>query len=149
MLINLSKTENKSVVSVKNEIKLGTTVDPTEVKYEEKGYAPGYDPKKVDDSGNKREVEFLNQVIDLYRQEIGDKQLILPCQTLLQLIKTMTGADDVVADVEEEGCIPAIKKKLKGIYLVKNNESFCMKYTDGTNWRRLQEMGISTRYVYV
>ena len=141
MLINLSKTENKSVVSVKNEIKLGTTVDPTEVKYEPH--------KKVDESENKREVEFLNQVIDLYRQEIGDKQLILPCQTLLQLIKTMTGADDVVADVEEEGCIPAIKKKLKGIYLVKNNESFCMKYTDGTNWRRLQEMGISTRSVYV
>ena len=144
MLINLSKTENKSVVSVKNEIKLGTTVDPTEVKYEEKGCG---DPKKEPE--NRREVEFLNQVIDLYRQEIGDKQLILSCQTLLQLIKTMTGADDVVADVEEEGCIPAIKKKLKGIYLVKNNESFCMKYTDGTNWRRLQEMGISTRSVYV
>lgn len=142
MLINLSKTENKSVVSVKNEIKLGTTVDPTEVKYEDAQH-------KQEVSDNKREVEFLNQVIDLYRQEIGDKQLILPCQTLLQLIKTMTGADDVVADVEEEGCIPAIKKKLKGIYLVKNNESFCMKYTDGTNWRRLQEMGISTRSVYV
>ena len=138
MLINLSKNESKSVVSVKNEIKLGSTVDPTEVKY---------DPKKEPE--NKREVEFLNQVIDLYRQEIGDKQLILPCQTLLQLIKTMTGVDDVVADVEEEGCIPAIKKKLKGIYLVKNNDSFCMKYTDGTNWRRLQEMGISTRSVYV
>ena len=149
MLINLSKTENKSVVSVKNEIKLGTTVDPTEVKYEEKPEDAQHPRTKSEEPENKREVEFLNQVIDLYRQEIGDKQLILPCQTLLQLIKTMTGADDVVADVEEEGCIPAIKKKLKGIYLVKNNESFCMKYTDGTNWRRLQEMGISTRSVYV
>lgn len=174
-MINLSKLNNESrnsnssiqSVSVKNEIKVSS--DSNKEEREEKEIAVHYGPENSTDEQTleqrrrqmlerwkmeklESEVEFLKMMVEIFRTqdyEMKDGRMVLHAQQLLNLVKLLTGADDVSIDVEEVGCFNHRMRKITSIYVIKDNESINMKYSDSDNYRKLTDYFVNMKWVIV
>ena len=148
-MISLSRTTSdaKVNVNVKNEVKLGDVPQaptvPRELNpYDEVHYA------ELDKL--KREVEFLRTYAHILNTNaykvMGDKK-VLSKDMLYTIIKQLTGADDITFEViSEAGCLKT-DTKITSIYEEKDGVNINMKYNDPDNYRKLSELGISTKYL--
>lgn len=95
----------------------------------------------------------LKIVIDIMNNNplIVNKYIIADDETLKDLIKVLTQADDVQIDADDlgQGCITSkTYRKVHNIFIIKNNSTLNLKYDFPAVLKLLLELKISIKFVY-
>lgn len=99
------------------------------------------------------ENKALKLVIDIMNNNplIVNKYIIADDETLMDLIKTLTQADEVQIDADDlaQGCITTKSyRKVHNVFIIKNNSTLNLKYDFPAVLKLLLDLKISIKYVY-
>ena len=99
------------------------------------------------------EVTALQLIIGVLRDNpfYINKFVVADDTILMEAIKLLTNADDIVMDAEDilEGCISKKKyRKVNAIYVIKDGETKNLKYSYPNIVQELTELHISFKYVW-
>ena len=99
------------------------------------------------------EVQALKLIIGILQDNpfYINKFVVADDTVLMEVIKLLTSADDIVLDAEDlgEGCISKKKyRKVNAIYVVKDGETKNLKYSYPSIVQELTELYISFKFVW-
>ena len=99
------------------------------------------------------EIQALKLIIGILQDNpfYVNKFVVADDTVLMEVIKLLTSADDIVLDAEDiiEGCVSKKKyRKVNAIYVVKDGETKNLKYSYSNIVQELTELHISFKYVW-
>ena len=160
--INLTKNKTKSSVKYPKvetfrteedmvpRVYAAATEDETEVVQEET--TVDYEnAEKLTKMSN--EIQALKLIIGILQDNpfYINKFVVADDTVLMEVIKLLTNADDIVMDAEDigEGCVSKKKyRKVNAIYVVKDGETKNLKYSYPSIVQELTELHISFKFVW-
>ena len=99
------------------------------------------------------EIQALKLIIGILQDNpfYVNKFVVADDTVLMEVIKLLTNADDIVMDAEDilEGCVSKKKyRKVNAIYVVKDGETKNLKYSYSNIVQELTELHISFKFVW-
>ena len=158
--INLNKTANKSfgqyptVPTIRTEESFVPTVrssSSTETSNEQVQETSNEATQEILSLSN--EVQALKLIIGILQDNpfYVNKFVVADDTVLMEVIKLLTNADDIVMDAEDigEGCISKKNyRKVNAIYVIKDGETKNLKYSYPNIVQELTELHISFKFVW-
>ena len=128
----------------------------TEESYVPKAYTAATDEEEETNEeilSLSNEVAALKLIIGILQDNpfYVNKFVVADDEVLMEVIKLLTNADDIMLDAEDilEGCISKKKyRKVNAIYVIKNGETKNLKYSYPNIVQELTELHISFKFVW-
>jgi len=174
------KNDSKVSISPVNNINVKVNNTPSEthigersVKTDGLDHSNPYRPKGPEDSKNPYASDLtvkykddVNDKIDQYERTIAALKIIITMMRenplylnaliltddvkLAELVRLLTGADEVIIDAEDIGanCFAKTYRKVIAIYVIKNGNTKNLKYDYPEIMKELKDIGINTKFVW-
>ena len=166
-MISLSKLESTPNVNVKVNpkvnVNVGNASSNTQMKSREVNEVEpinvcyGEETETETEDTTLKELRNENEVLKLLIEMLRSNPLIYQGYivaddvVLMKFIKLLTSADDVQLDAEDlgQGCLTKnTYRKVHAIYVIKNNETFNLKYDYPKVMKELKDLGVSCKFVF-
>lgn len=97
-------------------------------------------------------IKGFDTFISIIRKSMKDK-IYLECVELCEIVKLFTHSDDVSLDIEtsdDVGCFQSSKlRKINSIFVTQGMTTQNLKYNLPEDYKRIQSLGISLKYILV
>lgn len=160
-MISLNKLESTPNVSVNVKPKVNVNVGNAQTSTTTREVEPinvSYgETENETENTTLKELQNENQVLKLLIEMLRSNPLIYNGYiiaddvVLMKFIQLLTSADDVQLDADDlgQGCLTKnTYRKVHAIYVIKNNETFNLKYDYPKVMKELKDLGISCKFVF-